>query len=224
MLRVILFSILLSLLFTGGCKKCDCPEPPLSGTFTLKLKPGAEGKDVMVASISPNTPGPNDSRLFLMAGTWSGTPGVCRAYLQFDYSRIPAKAVINSAILTLYADTTDVGIASFPNGHSDSSGPNDWYINHVTSNWAESTLTWSTQPTSDGVGQINMPGTSNPKETYTVDVTDFVKDEFANPTKYHGIMMRLETEGFYRGIMFCSSDHPNNTLHPSLDVTYTITQ
>jgi hypothetical protein len=222
MLRITLFAIALSWLFIGGCKKCDCPEPPLSGTLTSKMKPGSEGKDAMVFSTSPAFAGPNDSRLFLMAGTWSGIPGVTRAFIQFDYSSIPKHATINSALLTLYADTTDVGILYYPNGHSDHDGPNDWYINRITANWSEGSVTWNNQPITDGVGQVNVPGTSNPKQTFTVDITDLVKDEFENPGKYFGIMMRLETEGYYRGIMFCSTDHPNSARHPELEITYTV--
>jgi|SRR6478735_5450225 len=222
MLRIILFTIVLSCLFIGGCKKCDCPESPLTGTFTTTFQPGPEGKDVMVESLMPVTPFPNDRRLFLMAGTWGLVPGETRSYIQFDYSTIPADATINSAILTLYADTFDVGIGSYPNGHSELTGSNDWYINHVTSSWSEATLTWSTQPTSDGIGQINMAGTSNRSQTYTVDITNFVKEEFENPGTYHGIVMRLETEVEYRGIMFCSSDHSSVQNRPRLDLTYTV--
>ena len=186
------------------------------------LKPGTEGKDAQVNSISPdnNYAAYGFGVLHAMAGTWSGTPGAIRIYMQFDYSSIPAKAEVESVKLKLYADTVNVSITGPPKGHTSLTGPNEIYVKRVISPWSETTLTWNTQPSTDNVNRLELPASTSRSQAYTIDITKFAQDEMAEPTKYHGIMIQMKDETPWRAVAFRSSDDTLAARRPELHISY----
>ncbi|HSZ25315.1 MAG TPA: DNRLRE domain-containing protein, partial [Cytophagaceae bacterium] len=182
------------------------------------------GKNVFIRqnSIGANTSN-YASYTYLVVDTWTngGDTQLTRSLLDFNLSSIPSGVTISKAILVLYADTTDVvygGETKADNGHSTLSGPNNWLLERITSAWTESAVTWNTQPTIDT--SINVPASVSRSQTYEIDVTNFIKDEIANPTLYYGFMLKLSNESPYRSLIFCSSRHQYSTLSPALKITY----
>jgi len=216
----------------SSCAKTVCPEPittvdtiktstpivitPPSLKTVVTLQPGSEGKDAMINNTGPSQN--FSSRTYLHARAWTvnGILSIEKSLIQFDYSIIPAGAVITKATLTFFADTTvDTGSI----GHSQLSGPNDWVLKRITQAWEETTVTGNTEPTTDLV--IQCAASTSPWQAYELDVTSWVADEIAHPTSYYGFLMQINNNTPYRAINFCSSDHAYPSLHPKIVIEFT---
>ncbi|HEX3048224.1 MAG TPA: DNRLRE domain-containing protein [Bacillota bacterium] len=187
-----------------------------SNNWVATFTPGPDdGKDAMVQSRVPDLNAGNYNRFMAIDWTWSGVPGAIRSLIEFDLSDIPDDASITSALLSLYAWD-----GSSP--HSTLSGSNACWLQRITSSWAEDTVTWNNQPTTTTQNQVTLPASTSPTQNYPdIDVTDMVLDMIADPSAGYGMMIRLQTEAYYRNMSFCSSDHTNSALRPKLVVTFT---
>lgn len=144
----------------------------------------------------------------------SGGLNVNRALMHFDLSAIPNGAIITDAKLDLFAYGT---LGTYP-GHFGSA--NNALLERVTSNWAENTVTWNTQPTSTSVNQVPLAGTTNATLDYlNINVTSLIQD-IINSSNNNGIVLKLATETASNLLPFCSKDHSNSAKHPKLRVSY----
>ena len=67
---------------------------------SLVLQPGPlDGKDAIVWSITPDSTWGWNQEATLTAWTYQGDPSYKRFYIEFDYSNIPAGAIIDSAFI-----------------------------------------------------------------------------------------------------------------------------
>ena len=161
-----IYSLLVSLLFCIG----------LNAQITLTLQPDATtGKDAMLHGTTgymDNNYG-TDSELPADAWTFGGTPGVIRSVIAFDLSTIPVNSTVTSAKLSLYA-TNDVNSMG---QHSTASGPNDCWLERITSAWDEATVTWNTQPTTTTQNHVSLAASTSATENYTdIDVKNLLQD------------------------------------------------
>jgi hypothetical protein len=187
---------------------------------TIVLQPGAEGIDAYIASINPNS---NSSGYSNVVEDWTdqGSPFTSMVYFAFNYDAIPSAANIQSASLTLYADTTNdfhPGV-SVPKGHSQYSASNEWLLKKVTAPWDESLITWNNRPAVDDASVIDLAASTARDQSYTIDLTNFVKNEFASGN-YYGFRMEMKTKTTYNAIIFYSSDGPYPTLRPKMVIQY----
>ena len=151
-----------------------------------------------------------------VAWTNGGSLSDHRALLMFDLSEIPVTATVTSALLTLYFDP-----ASSNGEHSNLSGPNTALLQRITSPWAENTVTWDNQPNSTSVGELVLPTTTTATEDRPdMDVTTAVQNMVSDPANNFGWLFKLQTESYYRRMIFSSSDHPERERHPKLVVNY----
>jgi hypothetical protein len=164
------------------------------------------------------------NRIELTAGAWTagGDPFVLHGLLGFNLSSVPAKIRIHKARLQLHAELTSkmwrVGNGQ-PPGHSTLSGPNTSSLRRVTSPWQESTVTWDTQPSTTSAGEVVLPASVAPDQNYLdIDVTGLVQAMLDDPQNSHGFSLQLVTEEPYRQVLFASSDHPDATLRPRLEI------
>jgi hypothetical protein len=152
------------------------------------------------------------------AWTWSGNPGVIRSLIQFDLSSIPLAAVITDARLSLYNNPTS---SFFFGQHSSLSGSNESVLQRITAPWDEFSVTWNNQPPTTMLNEVILPQSTSAHEDYlNIDVTTQVNDMFLNPSSNFGFMIRLQTELYYRSMIFASSDNADASLHPKLEITY----
>jgi hypothetical protein len=235
------------LFFQLGCSKPYCPPPKdlsalrcanglrdegetgidCGGTCetnctlkTVVLQPGSEGLDAYVGSSNPNDNNPTYGN-YITAWTELGTPYTTMVYFAFDYASIPSTANIQRAILTLYADTTSEfhpGTA-IPKGHSQFSYSNEWLLKKALSSWQESTLTWNNKPAVDESSTIELTASSSNAQAYTIDLSTFVKEEFASGNPY-GFRMEAKNKIPYNCIIFYSSDGPYPNLRPKMEIEY----
>lgn len=190
----------------------------LSAQYSLTLRPdGASGEDAMVFDFQPNTNFGSGEDLEANAWTFTPTPGIVRSFLKFDYSSLPPQAVITSAYLSLFQNHT-----SSSGNHSQQSGSNNAWLQRVTGSWTENTVTWNNQPSSTTVNQVSVHASNSANENYpNIDVTVLVQDIIASGNN-NGFLLKLATEQYYRRLTFASSDHADSTLHPIMQINYTL--
>lgn len=228
-MKKIIYSLsIITVIIITSCKKIENVAPtgtetPTSpSSYTVTLQPGTEGNDAVINALNPTTNYGNVPFLAIEAWTQSGAGRIQRSLIDFDYSSIPSEATITSAKLTLYADTTyNYSAGSVPPGHSQLSGSNAWNLSRVTSAWNEQTVTWATMPTIDAATTLSLPASTSASQSYTIDVTTFVKAEIANPSAYYGFLLNLVTETPYRAVYFYSSDDSHTAEHPTMVIEYT---
>lgn len=187
-------------------------------TLTTTLRPGPEGKDALVHSLASqaNVPHGDTPTFDVMAWTFSSAPGRLRNLIDFDLSALPAGVTLVKATLELYANTA----VTLDAGHSQLSGSNELVVQQVVSAWDEGAVTWNNQPGVDAGDLIVLPPSASAFQNYEIDVTRFMQRELADPEHYHGLMLRLQTEQYYRSLRFASSDHPDPSLRPALVLEY----
>src|SRR5688572_658653 len=188
---------------------------------TIILQPDScEGNDATIASCIPcgynNMNFGSSNEYAAIAWTNGGNESNARGLLSFDITMIPPGTVITNASLSLYWNPSGSNT-----GHSQMSGSNASWLQRITSPWAESTVTWDTQPTTTVQNQVVLPAsTSNNQDYPNIDVTALVQDMVNNPSQSFGFMLRLQSELFYRSLLFASSDHLNSALRPKLEISY----
>ncbi len=182
--------------------------------FTLKPD-AATGKDALVLSGLPNTNTEPVTESIAVAWTCGGNPCVDRALIEFDLTQIPIGSTIISAYLNLYAHPNPITVPTAMSGTN-----NTVLIQRITSSWSENTVTWNTQPTTTMLNQVILSHTSNPNQNYlNTNVKNLVQDMIDYPNSY-GFMLRLQNEVHYNAKDFASSDHPDPSYHPSIEVCY----
>ncbi len=208
-------------------------------TTTLVFKPNATvGKDTPIWKFDDDCIGNGSTQtnadrnfgteetLWMKDWTWNAigcSGGTIRSLLCFtELSNIPSNAVIVSATLRLYGVTSDRN-TSYP-GAPASYYENTVVVQQVTSPWNENTVTWNTQPSTTTANQFIIPqSTSQYNWNYTNSSSELVAmvQNMVSGNNY-GFMLRLQTEQHYRNMVFASSDHPDASLHPELEVTYRV--
>ncbi len=187
---------------------------------TITIQPDStQGKDALLHGLSSevSTNYGSNPQLAASAWTFSGTPGVVRSALEFDFSMIPSGATINSAYLSLYAWDSENGLGQ----HSTLSGSNECWLQRITSAWDESTVNWNTQPAATTTNQVSISASTAPTQDYlNIDVSTLVQDMIDNPSASFGFLLRLQNESYYRLMNFASSDHINSALHPLIEICY----
>ncbi|REJ81708.1 MAG: T9SS C-terminal target domain-containing protein [Bacteroidetes bacterium] len=188
---------------------------------TVLLKPDAAcGKDAFIESnsntgMTTNNFGDNPD-MNALAWTVSGNLAIHRILIDFDLSFIPEGSGVQSAYLSLYWNPTH----SNP-GHSTISGSNAATLKKIIQPWDENNVTFANQPATTSVNSVQFPASLSSTQDYiNMDVTSMVQEFVNDPGSSHGWMLTLDNETAYRSLVFASSDNPNPTKWPSLELTY----
>jgi hypothetical protein len=159
-----------------------------------------------------------------MAWTSGGNPVVVRSLINFDLSSIPDGTTIKSAKLSLYNNSTSVnnsGKHSEESVYPGTGGENAAYLKRITSSWDESNVTWNNQPTTSSQNQVSLAASTDAHQNYTdIDVTPLIQDIINNRPTSFGIMLMLQTESYYRGLIFASGDNADATKRPKIIIVY----
>lgn len=207
--------------------------------FTLKylaLRPGpTDGKDVIIVNIAGmNLANTNykSNHPELVASQWTynaqgGGEGTIRTLIKFaGLSTVPANSVVDSAFLSLYGlpsyNVNTQGDSYYPGSPYNSYGDNKCWLQKITSDWTDNTVTWNTQPSVSSANQVEMAASTSQfnYSAQRIDVTTLVKDMVSNPSQNFGFMMRQQTEAIYRSMGFGSSWNADSTARPRLQVYY----
>lgn len=147
--------------------------------------------------------------------------GIRRSLIEFDLSSIPPESTIEEATLSLYFNPQSAEIPS-TQGHSQRDGSNRSILSRITSPWTEDLVTWNNQPSISTDNQIYVKASDVAEEDYQIDVKNLIEDMVNDPSKSFGFLYQLDNENYYRAMIFASSDHENEDLHPKLEVRYTV--
>jgi hypothetical protein len=158
-----------------------------------------------------------DTQFDITAWTANGSPENQRACLKLDFSLLPSNAIVDSAILYLYA---------MPNPHGGNGvdanfgSANAGYIQRITSAWPGTNppYTWNSQPSTTSVNQVTIPQSTSSFSNTVVDVSALVKDMLVNGN--NGFFMKLQNEVTYNIRQFASSFNSDASKHPKLIIYY----
>lgn len=185
--------------------------------YTLTLQPNNNPNEVLISYIQSTGDNsfPHHTQLDADAWTTGGSPHTVRGIFKMDLSALPANAKIISARLSLYSTPNPVnGNLINANYGTD----NSMLIQRVTSDW-NTTVKFTTLPSTDPVGQILIPHTNlSSLDLIDVDVTDQVRSMVQ--TNNYGWIIRLVNETYYNSRQFASSWHADATKHPKLVIQY----
>jgi hypothetical protein len=124
-------------------------------------------------------------------------------------SSIPSNAIITSAVLKLKG--------------SSHTGNNATYLDIITQNWYEDSVTWANQPATTSSGRISLPSPSSSTENLQLDVTQAVQQWVSGIKNNNGWLLKLQNEAGSDGrLRYFSSDYSDTTKHPVLEVEYTV--
>jgi PKD repeat protein len=182
---------------------------------TLILQPGPEGKDATLWSIHPDNSFGEDQTFKVMGWTFYGTPGKVRSLIDFDLSDIPPGGEIIDARLNLY-------YLCIQPTYIPQTGENESWLQLITEEWDEGSPTWNDPPQTTTEDQVYLPTSTEPEQDYTnIDVTIPIRKMYNEPENYHGLMLRLVNEEYYRCLLFASGDYLENPeLRPKLEIIY----
>lgn len=181
----------------------------------------SNGKDATLSlqqgSISNGYPDHQD--LAPLAWT-NGGEVIYRVILDFDWSVIPENIQVDSAKLLLFHNPQSLNNNA---QHSSLSGPNTLIVSRVREAWNEANVNWNNQPAISPVNEVLVPQTTETDSDLEADITDLIADLIADSSNQHGLLIKLEEEVPYRCVIYSSSDHPNQDLHPRIQLYYSST-
>jgi hypothetical protein len=190
----------------------------VSGQTTITIQPNStEGKDAIVKDILPNDNFGSSTEFSICSWTFNGYPMITRGFIDFDFSLIPAGATITLANLYLY-NNSDALISD--GEHSQISGSNELFVQRVIESWDEQTVSWSNQPEVSIQNKVSVPANLYKNENYIINVTSLVQNIIDNPLNSFGFRLALQTEEFFRSVVFASSDISDTRLHPKIEISY----
>jgi PKD repeat protein len=195
-----------------------CYLPPSnSNCITIVPDDSTQGVDCEIANDYPNTSFPSVPDFMGEIWTCGGVPCTGRALMNPNLSAIPAGAIIDSAWLYLYANTTSSnGYLGQPTYGTD----NKAWLQRITAPWDFRTVTWNNPPVITTVDEVSIPQSTAPAENYALNVTQLIKDIISSGNNY-GFMMRDSNEAvWYNSLIFCSDNNADTAEHPKLDVCY----
>ena len=186
---------------------------------------GCRGKDAHVEMVNglpayASTNYGSSSQLLAMAWTFNGiggTTGFLRTFIDFtDLQSIPQGTTVTYAYLSLY------GVPTSGANDLGSYGSNACYVQRVTSAWDESTVTWNNQPSTTTINQVTLPGSNGVQWNYHVidlNITTLLQDIInLPPAQRYGFCVRLQSEVYYRSMLFTSSENTDAARHPKLRI------
>jgi hypothetical protein len=218
-------AIIFILFLLARCSHPYCLTEPKEKV--VKLKPGAEGKDIAISpygGIYGDKNFGDDPYLTGYYVTDNLQIYIDVAYIDFDLSVIPKGVKIKKAILTLYGDTTAVGFNNM--SLAEKINPDIFVIQSVITPWKEDSLYDDDQILSTGENRTEFPH-NNPDYSCNIDITKLVQKQCDYPDYYFGYLIFLKNgiwdavpEEQIKNMRYCSSDHPNQELHPELTISY----
>lgn len=191
------------------------------GCIVFRTDATAGDNDAFISSISPTANYGTAPDFLCSQWTYNCVPGEVRAFFKFDLSSIPTNAIISSAKVSLYANSTNVTSSNGYPGQPTYGCNNASYLQRITSPWSALSVNWNNQPQATSVDEAFLSQSTNYVEDYTdIDITNIAQDWIQNPGNNYGLRLKMLTNNYYNSMIFCSSNHPDSTKRPKLEICY----
>jgi len=197
-------------------------EPP---TLTMSFQPGPDlGKDAMVSNLEPdkNFGGHRFFEATYLSESQLTVMRSNRSLIWFDMKQLPEGAKINKAILRLvYEKPIPFDDKLFPTV-APATGI-AWYgavLQQIIEPWEENGVTWNKLPKTMDANQVFIPPFIRNTNVIELDVTRLIVSTFEKPAPNHGMLFRLWPEDKFPGFRFASSDYPEPSWRPKLNIQY----
>lgn len=164
-------------------------------------------KDVLVTNSAP-TNNYGNSVYFEASADTVGIDEASRSLVYFDLSVVPPNATIDSAKYTLS------GLSH--------NGENACSLKRITESWDEDTITWNDLPSVIESDSINLEKSTSSSQDYEMDVTDLVQQWSDRTTENYGFILKMNDENEIGQLRFASTDYTDSTLHPKLEIWYSV--
>lgn len=198
--QLLLFGLLLSAYSTTAQKQIVIKPGPLNGKFCYLNSYNFNGNY-------------QTESLIAAAWTYGGEFGIGRSFFSFDLPAIPASCSNLHATLQLFFDPTSAHV-----GHG---GDNICKLERIVSSWDEFNIDWSHQPQVDSSIRVFLPTSITSNQSYPeIDVTSLVTKMYELPQTSFGFRLSLLTENLYRSMILSSCNHSDESLRPTLIITY----
>lgn len=199
---------------------------PENQVYTLSLQPGPEqGKDAMISNLEPDK-NFGDHKYFeatFLSESQLTVMRSNRSLIFFDLSTLPTGAKINKVVLRLvYEKPIPFDETLFPTV-APATGI-VWYgavLQQIVEPWEENGVTWNKQPKTIEANQVFIPPFIRSTNVLEVEVTKLFVSNLANPLPNHGILFKLWPADKFPGFRFASSDYPEPSWRPKLNIQYT---
>jgi hypothetical protein len=196
-----------------------CTVSSCSVTKMTVTPDNSERGDAVFSLIVPDNNYGKLEDIHIYSWTQGGELNVNRVLIDFDLSKMPTTAIIDSAFLSLYFNPTSA--YNKVGGNKGNQGQDSIIIQRVISNWNEKEVTWNKQPESTIENQVKIAKKKETRADYeNIDITKIIQDIVKNDNGRYGIMIRHKDEVPYNVVFFASSNHPNKQLHPTLRIYY----
>jgi hypothetical protein len=215
MKNVFALSIALSLILSFTSCGDDASNTKSAVHKELILQPDAnEGEDAVI-NKNLNTLNYGDSTdLFLAGAIIDGRTQVTRILVDFDLRPIREYSVVDSAFISFYYDNTTT--------KGEHTGRTEFQLMRINERWKEAEVTWATQPTTSITNIVSVPGHTDATQNFErMDVKDLVQEMVDEQGFTWGFLAKFKQEDLGKQLLFASSDHPDASLRPKLEVYYT---
>jgi hypothetical protein len=177
------------------------------------IKPGPEdNRDAYLNSVNFYA---LDTVVSIIASAWTygGVDGIGRSFIDFPLPEIPENVSNFKAVINLYHNPNSL--------HTGHYGSNSFKIERIIQAWEPGTLNWTNQPVVTSLSAVVLPTSTTNTQNYTnIDVTSLILDSYENPNSSFGFRISLITEQKYRSVVFGSGDSEDESIRPSLVISY----
>jgi len=174
-------------------------------SYTLTIRANPSNSSFRYIDNSPIEMYTHISGTSMVIADWTSGGGsyVWRSLLKFNLPTLPAGAVIDSALLSLYANpTSPSGNPGSPTWGTD----NAVGIYRLTAAWDTGTISWATQPATTLTHGDTLAQSTSWVEDYTdVNITNMIKDSYALGN-YGFLMRHLQETTHYNSMIFYSPE------------------
>lgn len=169
--------------------------------------------DAHVISVEPNKNYGQGTHLDISAGSWEGKMGTSRAFMDFDWNKIP-----NLDKLKLTQAYLNVPVYSESDGNI---GNPSISLKRITTKWSENTITWYNQPAvitnNNSIVLYKLMPSSGIEN---IDVFKLVNEILKERNNSYGIQIAINEEIPYQSLFVTSSNYPLANKRPILNVCF----
>lgn len=198
------YSILIFVFTLLSCNSSSQKE------ITIIQDPAKE-QDAIISSLENNKNFSTEENNHLYASINGENTNITRVLINFK--EIPRDIVVDSAYLSLKFNTTSI----YGKQHY---GINQFVVSRIVSPWDKEDVTWNNKPVVSEFNKVyadNVALNNNPNRINLTKLVQEISNDYENS---YGFELRLLNETQNALLLLASSNHPDKSLRPQLQIYY----